>query len=77
MNVIDSPPVSYNNSGMAKTYLTVKEVIERTGWTRQWVNSLLKRGKLKGVQQKNGRWLIEEQSFLEYDPDADKGGGRR
>lgn len=62
---------------MPTSYLTVKEVMQRTGWTRQWVNSLIKRGKLKGIQKKNGRWMIEEQSFLDYDPEADKGGPRK
>jgi hypothetical protein len=48
--------------------------MERTGWPRQWVNDLLKRGKLKGTQLPNGRWLVDEQSLNDYDPKADKGG---
>jgi hypothetical protein len=55
-------------------HLTTREVMERKGWPRQWVNDLLKRGKLKGFQLPNGRWMIDEKSLEEYDPEADRGG---
>lgn len=70
--LFDSDGDSPENGGMP--LLTTKEVMERTGWPRQWVNNLLKRGKLKGAQLPNGRWLIDEQSLKDYDPKADKGG---
>lgn len=77
IQVLDSLVMQVHDRGVPKSYLTVREVMDRTGWTRQWVNSLIKRGKLKAVQKKNGRWLIEEQSFRDYDPEADRGGPRK
>jgi hypothetical protein len=74
---LDLPMRRKHTRRVPKSYLTVREVMDRTGWTRQWVNSLIKREKLKAIQKKNGRWLIEEKSFLNYDPEADRGGPRK
>lgn len=46
--------------------LTSREVISRTGWTRSWISSLFKRGKIEGRKDESGDLLIDEQSLIDY-----------
>lgn len=57
--------------------LTVVEAAREAGRSRQWIYSLADRKKIKSVRDEGGRLLIDRDSLLAYDPDADPGGKPR
>jgi excisionase family DNA binding protein len=57
--------------------LTVIEAAQEVGRSRQWIYSLAERKKIKSTRDEDGRLLIDRDSLLAYDPDADPGGKPR
>jgi len=52
-------------------YISTIEAKKLTGYTRQHITNLVKRGKVEGKLIK-GRWLVSHQSILDYKAQQDK-----
>jgi hypothetical protein len=52
-------------------YISTIEAKKLTGYTRQHITNLVKRGKVEGKLVK-GRWLVSHQSILDYKAQQDK-----
>ncbi|HXV97331.1 MAG TPA: hypothetical protein VEC93_02840 [Anaerolineae bacterium] len=52
-------------------YISTIEAKKLTGYTRQHITNLVKRGKVKGKLIKDG-WLVNHQSILDHKAQQDK-----